>query len=73
MIFGDPKHCYGPLCREGVFMGKIMHRILAKVQIIVHPVDKNEIPEVMPLIPENILDLLFLAVRENTHTGSLSY
>lgn len=54
-------------------MGQIMHRILAKVQIIAHPVDKNEIPEVMSHIPENILDLLFLAVGENTHTGSLSY
>ena len=54
-------------------MDQIINRVLAKLQMTVGPMGKNENPEVMSHVPANIFELLFLAVGENTHIGSLLY
>lgn len=71
-ISGDPKHHHGLLFR-GVSMDQIINRVLAKLQITVGPMGKNENPVVMSHVPANIFEWQFLAVGENTHVGSLLY
>ena len=54
-------------------MDQIISRVLAKLLITVGPMDENENPRVISHVPENKFELLFLAVGENTHIGSLFY
>lgn len=54
-------------------MDQIINKVLAKLLVTVGPMDENENPEVMSHVPENKFELLFLAVGENTHIGSLFY